>query len=978
MANRIILVKEIRRLELIKNGKATLFIVEETAYEGVRKIAGKVAEDVNKVCGIKPNLAGEIRSDSERIVLFATLGKSKIIDQLSAQGKVDVSVITGKWETYLIRILKNPFPGIAEAVIICGSDKRGTIYGMFSLSEYIGVSPLCYWGDVEPQKRKDIILRKDFEKTAKEPSVKYRGFFINDEWPCFGKWAFSHFGGFTHEMYEHVFELLLRLKGNYLWPAMWTSCFALDGPGCLNEELADLYGVVIGYSHHEPCLRSGGEFDLVKGEDSVYGKEWNFYTNREGLTRFWADGLKRSGRYDNLITIGIRGEWDSPMLEEDAALQQNIDLLKDVITVQRRLIHEYVEKDGDQVPQLLALYKEVEAFFYGDENTAGLKDWDGLRNTICMLCEDNYGFMRSLPTPELLEQMKKKECGFGMYYHLDYHGAPVSYEWMPSTPLFKVWEQMCMAYDYGVRDVWIVNVGDIKGNEVALGYFLALAYDYGRWGSSRINSWKDYLGEWFRQTFPVADVELREQMKWVLIQFMEMNGRRRPEALHPYVYHPCHYLETDRMLHLAGKIEQMNEESYGRLLENGNQESLNAYYSMIYYPAKMSVNLLKMHLYAGKNEHYAKQGRVIANEYARKVTECIKEDTRLSEEFADFREMKWKGMELEQHVGFTSWNEDDCRYPQRILVEPYCEPRLSISRKDREQAVTRVFKKLNKIVVDDFLYAGNEEVVLELANSGTGVLNFEITGETPWLKVIPNKGTVKIMQEVRLILDRSILTEEIQKACLKIQSSQSELIVEKKVDVEVEVLAGLAPDIGAASAFLPDKGIIAMEAHHYCARKDTMKGAFYELDGYGRSGHGMKVFPVTAHFAETEDAPALSYRFLAMEEGQYQVEVWVSPTNSVQGGMPLRFTLEATDGIKQIVNVLPADFKAGDWDDLRWSQGVLDQIRIVRTMVNCTKGIQTITIGALEPGLILERILVYRQENEPNRSYLGPVESCRT
>ncbi|MCM1127009.1 MAG: glycosyl hydrolase 115 family protein [Lachnospiraceae bacterium] len=995
-----------KKFELVKDGGAAPFIVEETAYEGVRRIADKAAEDVEKVSGTKPD-AKERPAGEERIVLCATLGHSPLIDELVSKGKLDVSAVSGKWETYVTQIIPDPFAepfkepfadsykdsckgsykdsykdsckdslkGVKEALVICGSDKRGTIYGIFSLSEYIGVSPLCYWGDAEPVQRTEILVGEDFEKVSKEPSVKYRGFFINDEWPCFGNWTFSHFGGFTSEMYEHVFELLLRLKGNYLWPAMWTSCFALDGPGSLNEELADLYGVVVGNSHHEPCLRAGEEFEQVKGEDSVYGNEWNFFTNREGLIRFWEDGLKRSGKFEHVITIGIRGERDSAMLGDGATLQQNIDLLKDVITVQKRLISEIVEKNGTKVPKLLALYKEVESFFYGKEGIDGLKDWDGMQDIICMLCEDNYGFMRSLPTAGLLEQLKEKNCGLGMYYHLDYHGAPVSYEWMPSTPLSKVWEQMCMAYDYGVRDVWIVNAGDLKGNEAALGYFLALAYDYDTWGSSHNGSWTDYLDQWFGRTFASADENLRGQMKQVLTRFMDMNAKRRPEALHTGVYHPSHYLETDRMLEEARQIEEINESVYAQLSEEGDQKALDAYYSMIYYPAKISVNLLRMHLFAGKNAHYALQGRVIANEYGQKVTECIRQDKALAGEFAAFKGGKWKGMELEQHIGFTAWNEDNCRYPLRIQVEPYCEPRLSVSRKDSEEALTRIFQTVPRIVVDDFLYEGNTEVTLELANAGSGELSFEIFGGAPWLRVVPDKGTLETLQEVKLICDRKLLPEEKQTVSLRIQSSKSRLTTEKKEDVEIVVSAAAVLHDYEPMTFLPDKGVVVMEAHHFCKKNDTEKGRFLELNGYGRSGHGMKVFPFTAQFAETEQAPSLTYRFLAGEEGEYQMEVWLSPTNPMQSGTSLRFSLESPDGTRRIVTAVPNDFKAGDWNDPRWCRGVVDQIRVVKTAVTCRKGVQEITIGALEAGLILERILLYRQENEPEASYLGPAES---
>jgi len=240
-------------------------MVESGAFEGVKRVTQKVAADFEKVCGSLPNIT-EKPENNGNVIIFATLGKSPLIDTLTSAGKFDPSLIRGKREVYQIKLIDNPFPGaakVAKAVLICGSDKRGSIYGMFALSQYIGVSPLHFWGDVEPERREKIEITAEIETVSKEPSVKYRGFFINDEWPCFGNWTTARFGGFTAEMYDHVFELLLRLKGNYLWPAMWTSSFALDGPGNLNEELADIYGVVMGASHHEPCLRASEEWDKV-------------------------------------------------------------------------------------------------------------------------------------------------------------------------------------------------------------------------------------------------------------------------------------------------------------------------------------------------------------------------------------------------------------------------------------------------------------------------------------------------------------------------------------------------------------------------------------------------------------------------------------------------------------------------------------------------------------------------------------------
>ena len=324
-----------------------LMVVEESAYEGVRRIAGKVAEDIGKVLGTAPEAVSERElpgGSAACVVLCATLGKSALLEELEKRGLADFKGLmkedgSRKREVYQIsRIflkggdcsaegreedtlpqaegLPRSLPFLPESVesilLICGSDKRGTIYGMFSLSEYIGVSPLCYWGDVEPVRQEALCIDRDIETLSKEPSVKYRGFFINDEWPCFGSWVTEHFGGFNGDAYEHVFELLLRMKGNYLWPAMWTASFPLDGPGSRNEELADIYGVVMGYSHHEPCLRASEEWDKVRGEGSRYGNQWNFYTNEQGLLNYWEDALKRSGRYENIITIGMRGSGIPP------------------------------------------------------------------------------------------------------------------------------------------------------------------------------------------------------------------------------------------------------------------------------------------------------------------------------------------------------------------------------------------------------------------------------------------------------------------------------------------------------------------------------------------------------------------------------------------------------------------------------------------------------------------------------------------
>ncbi len=462
--------------------------------------------------------------------------------------------------------------------------------------------------------------------------------------------------------------------GNYLWPAMWVSSFPLDGPGLLNAELADLYGVVIGNSHHEPCLRASEEWDKVKGPDSIYGQDWNYYVNRDGLLRYWEDGLKRSGKYEGIITVGMRGERDSSMLGEDVTLAQNIDLLKEIITQQKMLIRKHVNEDLSKVPMMLALYKEVEAYYYGDGETPGLKDWDGLEDITLMLCEDNYGNMRTLPTAQMCEH----NAGFGMYYHFDYHGGPISYEWVNSTPISKVWEEMCEAYEYGIRDIWIVNVGDLKPQEFPLSYFMDLAYDFEKYGTKAPNATQKYTRAFvetqFRGAFSnttsfgaegmTADDQL-DVLAVVLEEYTRINGMRRPEALHAQVYHPAHFEENKKMCRRAEQLIAL----CNSLRANCREEMLPAFIELVYYPAVASANLLLMQNWAGMNTFYARAGMSLANEYAIRVERAIEHDAALIEEYHGILDGKWNHMMSSNHVGFVNWNDEGWSFPQCVRVE---------------------------------------------------------------------------------------------------------------------------------------------------------------------------------------------------------------------------------------------------------------------------------------------------------------------
>jgi hypothetical protein len=327
-------------------------------------------------------------------------------------------------------------------------------------------------------------------------------------------------------------------------------------------------------------------------------------------------------------------------------------------------------------------------------------------------------------------------------------------------------------------------------------------------------------------------------------------------------------------------------------------------------------------------------------------------------------------MELEQHIVFVKWNEDNCRYPLRIQVEPAYKPRLVVSRKDREEVYAKNYGSPMAVLVDDFLYAGNDEVILEIANDGIGSLEYEIAPEKEydWLEISSLKGAVESQEEITLRCNREKLAGGIQNARLLIKDSETVVAVE--IRAKKTVTQGLPP-----MTFLENNGVIVMEANHFCGKKDTPSAGFIELKNYGRSGAGMKVFPATADFCEHDEKPSLSYRFLAEESGDYTAEIWMTPSNPLQNKRPLRFTLTA-QGQEQVITAVPADFMAGSNSDKRWCDGVLDQIRISKAPLTLEKGVREIAIGALEAGLALERVLVYR--HPPPASYLGPPESFHT
>lgn len=953
--------------------------LEQSAFPGVIRVTEKVAHDVELVSGKKPQILVEKEipetlesSGEDWTIIAATKGKSSFLKKLEEAGSAELKELEQKRECYawIFPEIKNRTK--SNLLVIAGSDKRGTIYGLFHLSEMLGVSPFVDWCGLMPPKQEKIELREDMACISKEPSVRYRGFFINDEWPAFGNWCNHNFGGFNAKAYDHVFELLLRLKGNYLWPAMWSARFADDGPDLLNAELADEYGIIMGMSHHEPCLRQGEEYKYLRGKNSVYGDAWNFRTNREGITKFWEDGLKRSGKFENVITVGMRGEADTAIMGKNATLEDNIQLLRDVLKTQKKLIQERVNPDLTKVPRMIALYKEVEEFFYGNEKTKGLMGAEELEDVILMLCDDNYGNLRTLPT----EEMRKHAGGYGMYYHLDYHGWPVSYEWINSSYLPKIWEQMSMAYDFGVRELWMVNVGDIATQEFPLSFFLDMAYDFDRWGSRALNCTQEYTRKWVRQQFGSVEEETQDTIADILEQYTKIIHRRRPEALNPETYHPVQEKESSRIFEEEEQLLKKLQNVY-ETIEKTNPQNLSAFIALVYYPAFGTMNLVKMQILAGWNHYYANLGAVCANDYGDEVERCMEQDRKAVEMYHQMDQGRWYGMGMSQHIGFTHWNEDECRNPVVMRVIPLKKRSILVAADGTAQHAEGSPWLDNTMKLKDFLNPDCTRASVTLYSRSDLKAEYKVLKKPGWLSVEPMEGWLDGVSQKKVRLNLTLIKQRLPETNQDtIQDSLEIATPEGKCEITVPVYTGNLQD--KKNVFVDTMGYLSIEAAHYVnsvpGNYKDRQVKFENLQGYGKTNSAMKAFPSDACTVPGQDAPYLEYQFVLEESGTYEAEFYMQPSNPVTRENQLLYAVRINEEMTETVNAVEKDYQVGDQAE-KWAEGVLSQIRRQTVSIKCRAGFNTLRVYHVTPGFVLEKIVIYPMGEKPEESYLGPAET---
>lgn len=946
----------------VKLNQETYFIEEKSQLSGVKRVANMVRADLGLIFGRQPiwQSLDAITTDSEKTAIFvATIGQSAYLDDLLNRKMITASEIENKREVYQFQVIQDPWPSVKRALIIVGSDKRGTIYGLFHLSELLGVSPFVNWSDLKPKPETEVTLTDKDNFVSREPSVKYRGFFINDEWPAFGNWAKIHFGGANAACYAQLFEVLLRLKGNYLWPAMWKDNFSLDGPGLKSAALADELGVVMSTSHHEPCMRSGEEYTLVRGKNSPYGDAWDFQTNRDGIIRFWKDGLKRNAKFENVITLGMRGERDTAIMK-NATMAENIALLKDVLKVQNELIKQEVNSKLSEVARQIVMFNEVESFFYGDDTTPGLIASKELDGVTIMYSDNNLGYMRTLPS----KAIQNHRGGFGMYYHMDMHGGPTSFEWIGSTSVPRIWDQMSTAYDYGVQEIWIANVGDLATNELSLSYFLDMAYDMDHYGSKYPNNTEIYIQNWLKQQFgnhfTSNDLSLIQK---VIDDYMLLLERRKHEVMGSDTYHPVHFGESDTVLSKCQEIMQICQD----LRKRCPAAALTGFVGLVYYPAVATANLMQTWIYAGKNQFYAQQNRVIANDYGNKVRLGIQRDHEIIADYHQIGEHKFDGFGLSEHFGFRQWSANNNQYPLVYDVTPANLPRMIVSSVTASDYSLGEAWTNQNLVITDFMRPDVTKAYLDIACGSRDSIAYEIINQTPWLHFSRYFGEVQKQVTIEITFDRK-------NAPLVGESSFQVKSGEAVVDVKLPFRNGLFDY--PSQTFIETNDYLAIPATAYVSAIATDEAKFVVLEPYGKFGSGVKVFPQTIDFMAIKERPELNYHFAIEQVGQYELTLHFAPTLPVSQDNHAYIQVGLNENSLHLVDTV-LDSNQPFYNSPQWAiEGTNDE-KQCQIKVNCRAGLNLLRYIQISPNLILERITLVRLGSQLPQSYLGPTASYK-
>ncbi|WP_328743913.1 glycosyl hydrolase 115 family protein [Streptomyces sp. NBC_00285] len=984
---------------LVRFGRAVPLVVSDDDWPGVVRVVGDLQADIERVTGVRPAVVHDAAPRAREIAIIGTIGRSPLIDALVAAGKLDVSAVEGKWETALQTVVERPVPGVERAFVIAGSDQRGTVFGAYDVSRGIGVSPWYYWDDVVPVHRDALYVLPGLH-TQGTPAVKYRGFFINDENPALGTWAPAVFGpgkapgyagGFNSGFYAKIFELLLRLKANYLWPAVWGRAFAEDDPH--NHATAKAYGIVMGTSHEAPMMRGIEEWNrhavaavrdsqgniVTAGHDPYGGTgEWSFRYNAEAIKAYWREGIQRmvDQDFEGVVTLGMRGNGDTALSDGNG-----IELMRQIIAAQRQILADVTGKDVTTIPQVWTMYKEVQHYW-----DSGLRAPD---DVTIVFTDDNWGNVRKLPDTVA----DPRNGGYGLYYHFDYVGGSRSYKWIDTNTIPNIWDQLHQTHAYGSHGLWVANSGDVKGNERPTQFFLDYAWAPDRWSLDELPEWDL---QYARQNF---DGRLAHDIAEVLRGYAQLQARRKPELLNrrqsldptkdpasasaiitndtATPFSQTDYRELDRVTQEWQNLARKADRISSRL----PAKDRDAWYELAGYEVAATANLYLLRQAEFTNILYAAQGRAATNERAETAEARLADDVALADRFnQQTAGGKWKGFQTQTHIGYgdkarygnnATWADPpqpDQIYPavQRITVPASAAMAVAIDGSpawwphEQAEAVLPAFSP----------YQAQPAQYIDIFNRGATSFQYGISTGVPWLNVDRPHGTVAKEQRVTLGVDWQRAPKGRSSVPVTVTGSEG-------TTVTVQAIVD-NPSIPRSrlTGFIEANGYVAVEAAHHSRNVPAQGVRWQRVPGIGRTGDGMEPFPVTTGARTPGSGPRLEYETSLFTTGTVTVWAHLAPRNATLPTAGLRYAVSFDDQAPQTVNVIAATGSDDGTMNNQWGRNTADNVNRTSTAHRIdTAGRHVLKFWMVDPTVVLNKLVI--DTGGLKYSYLGPPESTR-
>lgn len=939
-----------------KKDKACVYY-DAQDFEVVKTTAGLFANDVKEVSGQILGVATTKEAPQKNCIIVGTLGHNEWIDQMIAKKKLDVEPLKNRWESYLVQLVRNPLPGVDKALVIVGSDRRGAAYGLLSVSRTIGVSPWYWWADAPIVKKDQLHLKVD-KYISKEPTVKYRGIFINDEdWGLY-RWSKRNFekevGNFGPRTYAKVCELLLRLQANYLCPAMHDASMAFHRiPE--NRVVADRFAIIMGSSHCEPLL-----FNTASEWKRDKMGEWDYINNKKGVDSVLNARVKECAPFENVYTLALRGLHDRAMNASND-MGDRKDMLQEALMAQRQMLIDAIGKPGEEIPQAFTPYKEVLDVY--DE---GLELPD---DVTIIWPDDNYGYMKRLSSPK--EQ--KRSGRSGVYYHSSYLGKPHDHLWMNTVSPTLMYEELRKAYDATADRIWLLNAGDIKSCEFAVDYFLTMAFDIDAFNFERAANYRTewlcgMLGDQYRNEYQdvvnsfykLAFARKPEFMGWGYQWTTDKHGRERNTDTD---FSLTNYREVDNRLNEYRRIGSIVE----KILNNMSDEKQKAcFYQSLYYPVKGCELLNRMILDGQRNRWYSIQQRASTKELEKSAKACYDSLEIITNGYNSLLGGKWNHV-MTMKQGFAA-----AYFELPKLRDVELAPTASLGVMAEGEAVLKGLQSFHSLpCFNTYL---RQSYYVDVFNKGATPLKWKAAVTNDWILVSKKSGETATEDRIEVSIDwAKVPAGERILGTLDITSDRGE-----KESVYISVFNPTSPSLAEMDTlFVENNGYVSIDAasFHRKVENDAIKMIIIPNLGCENTAVQLGNPIAPAQRTAGRNTPRLEYDFYTFEQGSVDVYTYVLPTFPISKdrgyagheatNVETKYGVCIDEG-----PVMTPSTSSFEYAQI-WYESVLKNCRINKTTLHIDKpGKHTVKIICGDAGTVLQKVVL--DFGGMKRSYMGP------